>query len=239
MTSPTNDEPKRRHQYPVNLELERRRVLLVGGGRVARQKIRTMLTAGAEVTIVAPLVDDRLTEAALTDEQVTIHRRGYERGDIDGQQLVLTCTDDRAVNAQVFADADAAGIWCNSADDPDNCSWTLPSVVRQGDLQLTVSTRGKSPALSMHLRRRFEQEFDARWADLLELLAEVRTEVRAVKGTSEVPGWQEALGTADEAGAIDLVLAGDLRGARQHLRNSLGLIDAASPQGTETAGVAA
>ena len=187
------DAPSDCHQYPVNLELEGRRVLLVGGGRVARQKIRSMLTAGALVTVVAPQINEQLAEDLDADtarhaDQVTIHRRPYRSDDIDGHQLVLTCTDDREVNRQVFADADAAGVWCNSADDPANCSWTLPSVARQGDLQLTISTRGKSPALSMHLRHRFEEEFDARWAELLELLAEVRAEVRAERGTSEVSG---------------------------------------------------
>lgn len=208
------------HQYPINLELAGRKVLLVGAGNVGTQKIRSMVGAGAHVTVVAPDISDEI-RTTYTDESVTLVNRPYETGDVEGHWLVLTCTDQRDVNRQVFLDAEAAGIWSNSADDPANCAWTLPSVARQGDLQLTISTRGKSPALSMWLRKRFEQQFDARWQELLDVLAEVRAEARATLGTSEIKGWTEALDT----GAFEFVMAGDLDGARHHLRSELGLAD--------------
>lgn len=209
--------------YPVNLELAGRRCLIVGGGNVAVRKLDGLLAAGAVVTVVAPSIDPRieLRAAAAIDSLRPVHlvRRRYWKHDLDGVRLVITCTDDAAVNRQVYVDAEAANVWSNSADDPANCAFTLPSVARQGDLQLTASTRGRSPALSMWLRRRFEVEFDARWSELLDLLAEFRVEVRAVHGTSEVSGWLEAL----DGGVASLVLSGDVPAARALLRRNVGL----------------
>lgn len=216
------------HQYPVNLELAGRRCLLVGGGNVAVRKLDGLLASGAAVTVVAPSIDPRI-EARAAELQHSAHplvlvRRQYWKHDLDGVRLVITCTDNAAVNRRVFLDAEAANVWSNSADDPVNCAFTLPSVARQGDLQLTASTRGRSPALSMWLRRRFEAEFDTRWADLLDLLADVREEARATFGTSEVSGWIEAL----DGGVASLVLAGEIDAAGTRLRESIGLTRASA-----------
>jgi len=200
--------------YPVQLLLTGRRVLVVGAGKVALRKIKGLLRAGADVTVVAPSV---LPAIAALDVQVV--RRPYREGEAADHQLVITCTDDRLVNRQVFRDAEAAGVWVNSADDPVNCSFILPAVARQGDLTLTVSTNGRSPAMASWLRRRFEQQFDERYDTLLDLLSEVRAEARYVLGTSEVSGWNEAL----DDGLFELVAAGDIDTARQRLRTSIGL----------------
>lgn len=210
MPQPTNLQ----NSYPIQLLIKGRRVLVVGAGFVAHRKINGLLAAGAEVTVIAPFV--RPEVAALPVELI---ERPYASGDVDGFQLVITCTDDKLVNRQVFRDAEAKGIWANSADDPINCSFILPSVARQGDLTITTSTNGRSPALAMWLRRRFEAEFDRSYDQLLDLLAEVRAEARYVLGTSEVSGWIEAL----DAGVYDLVAAGSIDAARSVLRSHLGL----------------
>src|SRR3954465_4766508 len=94
-------------QYPVLLDLRGRPCLVVGGGRVALGKVRGLLAVDADVTVVAPDVDEEL--AGL--EAVTVVRRPYEPGDLDGKRLVLTATDDADVNRRVFVDAEARGIW--------------------------------------------------------------------------------------------------------------------------------
>lgn len=200
--------------YPVNLRLANKPVLVVGAGAVAFRKIEQLLAARAHVTVIAPEVDTRI--AALS---VRTERRRYERGDVAGFALVITCTDDAAVNRRVHRDGLAEGVWVNSADDPDNCEFTLPSVVRRGDLQLAISTEGRSPALAMWLRRRFEAEFDARWEMLLDLLSDVRDVARAERGTSELAGWIEAL----DGGVADLVFSGRVGEARDLLHSHLGL----------------
>jgi len=211
--------------YPVNLDLAGRRVLVVGGGNVASRKIRAMLANGAFVTVVAPKVSGEIWARAARNVadvragHLRVVARPYVATDLEGVWLVMACADDPSVNHQVFVDAEERRVWCNSADDPQNCAWTLPSVARQGDLQITVSTNGRSPALSMWLRKRFEERFDSRWAGLVDVLSDVRRDAQRELGTSEVAGWLEGL----DSGAFELAMQGDIEAARQHLRHALGL----------------
>jgi precorrin-2 dehydrogenase/sirohydrochlorin ferrochelatase len=207
--------------YPVNLDLAGRRVLVVGGGEVAARKVAGLLRAGAAVTVVAP---DAVPEIA-QDPDVRWHQRPYRRGEVASYRLAITATDDPAVNRQVARDGDAANVLVNSADDPANCSFILPAVVRRGDLQLTVSTNGRSPAFASWARRRLEQTFTDTHARVLDILSQVRDEAKAALGTSEIPGWDDAID--DEL--FELVEAGDIDEARARVRASLGLTEG-SPQ---------
>ena len=153
------------------------------------------------------------------DPDVRWHQRPYRRGEVASYRLAITATDDPAVNRQVARDGEAANVLVNSADDPANCSFILPAVVRRGDLQLTVSTNGRSPAFASWARRRLEETFTDTHARLLELLSEVRDEVKAVNGTTELPEWEDAID--DEL--IDLIAAGDVEEARARVRTALGL----------------
>jgi len=199
--------------YPVNLVVAGRPALVVGGGRVALGKVRGLLDAGAAVTVVAPEVVDEL--AAL--EGVRIERRPYAAGEAASYRLVVTATGVREVDQVVFDDAEAAAVWVNSADDPARCSFTLPARVRRGDLLVTVSTGGRSPALASWLRERFEAELGPEYALLLDLLAEERERLKATGASSELSGWNSALGS----GMLDLVREGDLVAARELLRTCL------------------
>lgn len=201
--------------YPVHLRLKRQRVLVVGGGNVAINKIAGLRRADAAVTVVAPEIRPEISGL----DDVLCIQRDYARGEVASYRMAITCTDDREVNAQVFADGEAAGVWVNSADDPENCRFILPAVARQGDLSITISTAGRSPALATWLRRRFEREFDEKYGDLLAVLAEVRAEARTLLGTSEVRGWTEAL----DDGLHFLVATGDKEAAKDLLRKHLGL----------------
>lgn len=136
------------HGFPVVLDLRGVAVLVVGGGRVAARKADALLAAGAHVTAVAPDFADEFPEVAVR------HRRPYEPHDVVGHRLVFTATSDGAVNRRVAADATAAQLWVNSADDVANCSFFLPAVVRRGPVVAAVSSGGTSPALAGHLRDR-------------------------------------------------------------------------------------
>jgi precorrin-2 dehydrogenase/sirohydrochlorin ferrochelatase len=207
------------HTYPVNLELTGQRVLVVGGGPVAARKVAGLLRAGAVVTVVAP---DAVTDLA-DDPDVRWHQREYRRGEAASYRLVFTATDNAAVNAQVARDCRAANVFVNSADDPANCTFTLPAVVQRGHLQLAVSTNGRSPAFSGWVRARLEAQYTDVHARLLDLLGEVRDEARSRLGTSELPGWAEVL----DDDLLDAVGAGRDDEVRARVRAALGLADTA------------
>lgn len=212
--------------YPVNLRLAGKPVLVVGAGNVAVRKVGQLLASGAAVTVVGLQVDPRLFALAAESRgpgsgSVSIEQRAYEVGEVAAYMLAITCTDDGAVNSRVHDDGLVAGVWVNSADDPTNCEFTLPSVVRTGDLQIAISTEGRSPALAMWLRQRFEHEFGGEWGELLDVLSDVRDEARRELGTSELAGW---------IGALDSVIPRWLERAnpdeaRETLRRHLGLKD--------------
>jgi precorrin-2 dehydrogenase/sirohydrochlorin ferrochelatase len=199
--------------YPVNLVLEGRSCLVVGGGTVAARKVEGLLAAGATVHVVAPRVDDEIRGWP----DVTISERTYRRGDVDGQWLVISATDSSEVNGAVYADCEAAGVWVCGADDPEHCSFTLPSVVRRGTLVLTVSTGGRSPALARWLRSRLEQEVGPEYEVLLDLLADHRAAVKAGGRSPASLDWQKAL----NSDMLALIRTGDLNAARKRLETCL------------------
>lgn len=201
--------------YPVVLDLAGRRVLVVGAGPVGSRKVAGLLGAGAHVTVVAP---DAVPEIA-EDPGVRWHRRGYRRGEVASYTLAITATGDPAVNRQVARDGAAASVFVNSADDPENCSFILPSVVRRGDLQIAVSTNGRSPAFASWARAVLERTFTDVHARALDVLAAVRAEAKDIHGTSEVAGWQDAV----DDRLFDLVATGRLDAARDHVRRAIDL----------------
>lgn len=201
------------YQYPVNLVLDAKRCLVVGGGTIALRKVEGLLACGAVVTVVAPLVDDRLRAL----DGVTVEERTYRAGEVAGYRLAIAATDSPEVNASVFHDGEEAGVWVNGADDPANCSFTLPSLLRRGPLMVTVSTAGRSPALSRWLRQRLDTEIGPEYEILLELLSAERDRLKAEGRSTEGPGWQKAL----DSDMLTLIQTGDIISARQQLRACL------------------
>jgi precorrin-2 dehydrogenase / sirohydrochlorin ferrochelatase len=200
-------------QYPVNLVLDGRPCLVVGGGKVALRKVEGLLACGGRVTVVAPRVEPGLRKLA----GVIVEERTWRPDDLDGMWLAIAATDDPAVNGAVYAEGQRRGVWVNGADDPANCSFTLPSVVRRGDLQVTVSTGGRSPALASWLRRRLEGEIGPEYEVLLDLLATERDGLKAAGVPTEGLDWRSAL----DSDMLDLIRTGDLAHARERLQTCL------------------
>jgi siroheme synthase-like protein len=199
--------------YPVSLNLTGRACLVVGAGPVAARKAAGLLAAGADVTVIAPAIGAAM--AALGP--LTLQRRTYERGDVAAFRLVITATGDPTVDGAVFAEAEAAGVWVNSADDPEHCSFILPSVHRDGPVTIAVSTSGRSPAQATWLRGRLAQAGGPGLGALAELLGRARAQVRA-RG--------DATDTVDWAGLLDgplpgLVASGRMDEAEQLVRAAI------------------
>ncbi|MCQ3810063.1 MAG: bifunctional precorrin-2 dehydrogenase/sirohydrochlorin ferrochelatase [Acidimicrobiia bacterium] len=193
--------------YPVNLRVRGHPCLVVGGGQVALNKADGLLEAGAAVDVIAPEVIPQL-EARVG---VTVHRRPYRSGDVEGYRLVVAATGCEEVNAQVYRDGETAGVWVNSADDPDHCSFTLPSRLRRGPLMVTCSTGGHSPALSRWLRQRLENEIGPEYETLLCLLSEARERIRAAGVHTEDRAWQDVL----DSGMLELIRSGETGRAKE------------------------
>jgi len=178
--------------YPVFLNLEGVPVLLVGGGQIALRKASGLVAAGARLTVIAPEVRPELAELA-----AEVQRRPFADDDCAGFRLVMTATDDPAVNARVHAAAAAAGIWVNSADDPANCSFILPAVARRGPVVAAVSTGGASPALASHLRSVIASDVLTEQVERAALeLSRQRDEIHAAGGSTEDVAWGDRVRVA-------------------------------------------
>ena len=193
--------------YPVNLRVDGHRCLVVGGGQVALAKVEGLLEAGALVDVIAPDVVPELDARP----GVTVHRRSYCTGDVAGYRLVVAATGCQEVNAEVYRDSEAAGVWVNSADDPEHCSFTLPSRLRRGPLMVTCSTGGHSPALSRWLRQRLEDEIGPEYETLLCLLSETRQRMQAMGVHTEDRAWQDVL----DSGMLELIRSGETGRAKE------------------------
>lgn len=179
--------------YPVYLDLQGVAVLVVGAGPIAARKVAGLVTAGAAVTVVATTVSSALDRASV----VEVRERPFEPADLAGVRLVITATGDAAVDAVVAAVATAAGIWANAADQPEDCSFILPAIARNGPLAVAVSTGGASPALARRLRDHAGALLSD---DVVALAADLqarRAAVRASGGSTEDVDW---------SGLIDPVL---------------------------------
>lgn len=202
--------------YPVNLVVAGRRCVVVGAGRVAARKIEALLAAGADVHVIAPDVGDEVRRWADAG-MLAVDERPFQPQDLDGAWLVTTATGDRDVDRAVFLAAEERRLWVNSADDPEHCSFTLMSVVRQGDLVVTIGTGGRSPALAAWLKARLQQELGPEYATLLDVLSDAREQLRSAGGSSEEVDWQRAL----DSGMLDSIRAGRVDEAKETLRACL------------------
>lgn len=163
---------------PIFLRLERRPVLVVGAGTVALAKIESLRAAGASLTVVAPAAVQPVQDLA-AQGQLVWHRRSFIPGDLDGIFLVIAATNDSGVNHSVYNEALTRNILCNAVDDPPNCDFYFGSVVRRGDLQISVSTAGESPALAQRLRREIDAQLPADLGPWLAETGSLRREIRA------------------------------------------------------------
>src|SRR5271154_3591347 len=159
--------------FPLFLKLENRSCLVVGAGVIAGGKIRSLLEAGPTISVVAPRAPPQVREWANADAIVWLPRK-FTPADLDDKFLVVAATPVSAVNALVFEEARRRKILCNSVDDPPHCDFFYPAIVRRGDLQIAISTNGKSPAFAQRLRQRFEQQFGPEFAEKIDDLGAAR-----------------------------------------------------------------
>jgi siroheme synthase-like protein len=169
---------------PIFVKLHGRLVVVVGGGEIAAGKIAGLLRAGARVRVIAPEVHASFAEP-IRNRKIEWVARKFQAGDISDATLVIAATSAAGVNASVFREAEARGVLCNAVDDVENCHFYYGSIVQRGDLQIAISTNGKSPALAQRLRQELEQQFGSEYEVWLEWLGAARELLRAADGGTD------------------------------------------------------
>jgi len=202
--------------YPVLLDVAGKPAVVIGGGEVALRKVEGLLDAGAQVTVVSPALHPEL-EALVAAGRVRRIAREYNHGDLEGYTLAFVGTDDRSVNAAVAREGKERGVWVNAVDDPANCDFIVPGIVRRGDIVLAVSTGGGSPAVARKLREDLEEFLTEEYVLMLELAAQVRRELRDRGVLVEPDVWNAAL----DAEMKHLLSQGHRDEAKQRLLRSL------------------
>ena len=206
--------------YPVFIEMNDRRCLVIGGGPEAQRKVEGLKAANARVTVISPKLTSVL-QAMVVAGDIEHVERGYQPGDVEGYEVCMVATDDGAVNADVAAEGKRLRVWVNAADDPDNCDFILPAVVRRGSITLAASTGGTSPALARRLREELEAYLTEEMPALADVLADVRKGLLAKEIRPDPEAWQTAI---DEELRV-LLAQRKYRQAKAKLLTSLGAED--------------
>jgi len=162
--------------YLINLIIAGRPAVVLGGGTVAARKVNDLLHGGADVTVVSPEVCRQIDEMAAA-RRIHVHLRPYEADDLRGAFLVVAATDDEALNVEISRDAQSLGVLVNVVDRPRLCTFTLPAVIRRGDLTMAVSTEGQCPALASVMREELAGQFGEEYADVVSTLGALRREL--------------------------------------------------------------
>jgi uroporphyrin-III C-methyltransferase/precorrin-2 dehydrogenase/sirohydrochlorin ferrochelatase len=212
--------------FPVFLDLAGRRVLLVGGGVVARRKAEALLDSGAEVVVGAPALVPELARAVA--EGRLAHRAGPFSPDwLDGAWLVIAATDDAAVNARVAREAEARRIWANVVDDAPRCTFQVPARVERGPLQVAISSRGEAPMLARWLREQLEAELDPALGALAAWLGGKREALR--QRFPDATRRRQVIEALIRGPAADALRSGDIDGAERAFEAALA--EDATPRG--------
>src|SRR5271154_3811580 len=170
--------------FPMFVKLEGRLVVVVGGGVIAEGKIPGLLAAEARIRLIAPAITPAIAEW-VRQRRVDWLPKEFEAHDVDSAFLIIAATSAPGVNEAVFREAEARGILCNAVDDIDHCHFYYGAVVQRGDLQIAISTNGKSPALAQRLRQEFETQFGPEYEAWLQWLGAAREALRATGPGSE------------------------------------------------------
>lgn len=205
--------------YPVFLDIEGRRCLVVGGGPVATEKVEKLVAHGAAVRLVSPQLTPELEAMVAGGEIHELRRRAYEPEDLDGCFLVIAATNLDAINRMVWQDAEAAGVTCNVVDVPPLCNFIVPSIVRRGELALAVSTGGASPVVAKHIRRDLEARYGPEWEALVDLMRDLREDLK-VRYT-DMASRRDAMERLMDSDIVERLADGDTEGVHALVRDLL------------------
>ncbi|MDP7238340.1 MAG: bifunctional precorrin-2 dehydrogenase/sirohydrochlorin ferrochelatase [Candidatus Latescibacteria bacterium] len=206
--------------YPLFLDLNDRPCVVIGGGRIAADKTHALLEARARVTVVAQDLIGSLADLAAVG-RIKHAARLYQAGDLAGSVLAISATDDSAVNRLVWEEGRRSGVLVNVVDDVPLCDFIAPSVIRQGDLTVAISTSGKAPALAVRIRESLEEKFGREYARFLELAGAIRQSLAEKNPDFNARRtlWYRLV----DSDVLDLLRAGDEDAAYQKIEAIMGV----------------
>ena len=175
--------------YPVFLNLNGRRCVVIGGGQIAEGKVLKLIDSGAKIVVISPDATQNIRDMAGRGD-VGLDLRKYQTGDLAGAFLVIAATNDRVVNQEIFEEAENLGVLLNAVDDPKRCSFIAPSIVERGPVTLAISTGGASPALARKLRETLAKSPALDWADATSVLSKARRMIKEQQVAVDPQRWQ-------------------------------------------------
>lgn len=145
-------------KYPIYLDLNKRRVVVIGAGNVSARKVEALIPTGARIVVVTQYASNSFQEMC-TESNVELIISDYSKDYLTGAVLAIAATNDTALNNQIYKDCQEHEVLCNVVDVPPLCDFYVPALVERGSLQIAIGTDGKCPAYSGHLRRKLEEIF--------------------------------------------------------------------------------
>ncbi|MFC1494253.1 bifunctional precorrin-2 dehydrogenase/sirohydrochlorin ferrochelatase [Thermodesulfobacteriota bacterium] len=162
--------------YPIFVDLKGRKVLVVGGGSVAGRKIDTLLEYGAAVNLVSLELSDSL-KGYIDSGKIKYLGKEFGEDHLSGMFLVIAATDNPDLNHRISEVAEKKGMLVNAVDQPGDCNFIVPSIIKKGDLTIAISTSGKSPALAKKIRKELTDQFGDEYDLFLKLMGRIRKQV--------------------------------------------------------------
>lgn len=179
--------------YPINLDLKGKKILVVGAGTVALQKIEGLLQAGAQIHVVALQSCEQIRHLHET-ERLTLKIAEYQKDQLENVFLIFAATNDAETNRQIHQDGLEKKIWVNAVDQPAECDFIIPARVSRGDLLIAISSGGKAPFLSKILRKYFEKKIPPEWEGIMLRLVELREKMIQKGKGKEFAQYMDAQG---------------------------------------------
>ena len=201
--------------YPILLSIQDKKCVVIGGGNVAWRKVCSLKEAGARVTVVSPEFCPEMEKETGIDRI----QKKYEEGFLSGAWVVIASTDDEEVNKKIYYDSVKRGILVNVVDRPEYCSFIVPATVSRGDLSISISTGGASPALARNIRESLEKQFGDEYGVFAKLLSETRRKV-----LSEIPDETIRRDILQRIAGLDMLEVVKTKGVSEAKKKILGII---------------
>ncbi len=206
------------HLYPIFISLAGKRCLVVGGGKVAQRKIGTLLDYNAQVLVVSPEATDRIGHWAVW-ELITWKPRRFQPSDLDEVGMVFIATGNNMINNEIAVLCRERGILVNAVDDPDNCDFYVPAIMRRDSLCIAISTEGKSPLLAAKLRYEMEKMIPAEYGDWVEILGRLREEIK--QSDLDIGQRQQLFTDLVYSDILDLLIQGRKQEAEERISSCM------------------